>query len=126
MRCCDERDALVTWPTTAPTTMAGVLATLEHASRRPCVDIECAPDDLTNLVESVHSSNDVLEAGERFPEMIVAAPCAADQPAQPLTHNVCEPICAEIASCTSARSQQGAGKRLAFTHKSERLRNIFS
>jgi hypothetical protein len=78
---CDERDALVTWPTTAPTTRAGVLATLEHASHRPCLDIECAPDDLTNLVESVHSSNDILEAGERFAEMIAAGPCAADQPA---------------------------------------------
>jgi hypothetical protein len=70
----DERDAFVTWMTTAPTTMADVLATLEHASRRPCVDIECAPDDLTNLVGAcTPPTTTSSRPGERFPEMIAAA-----------------------------------------------------
>jgi hypothetical protein len=48
-----ERDAWLAWLTTPPTTLAGVIATLEHASRRPYPQNPDYPHDhiCTNLAE---------------------------------------------------------------------------
>jgi hypothetical protein len=49
--------------------MAGVIATLEHASQQPYPpDADC-PDDhvYANLAESAQCSDDILVAGEQFP-----------------------------------------------------------
>jgi hypothetical protein len=51
--------------TTPPTTMAGVIATLEHAGMR---DYEH-----TILLESAHYHGERLDAAEQFPAMIAAA-----------------------------------------------------
>jgi hypothetical protein len=58
--------------------MAGVIATLEHASVSHG-DTDC-DDDYANLAESAHyrgdgdgDPNDVLTAGEQFPAMIAEA-----------------------------------------------------
>jgi hypothetical protein len=56
--------------------MAGVIATLEHASRRPYPHNPDYPDDhvYTNLIETgEYPPGDVLEAGEQFPQMIATA-----------------------------------------------------
>jgi hypothetical protein len=58
-------NALLTWLTTAPTTMAGAIATLEYAATRDC---EC-----TILLESAHYYGERLAAAEQFPAMIAAA-----------------------------------------------------
>jgi hypothetical protein len=71
-----EEDAFLAWLTTPPTTMAGVIATLEYASRRAC---EAAP--YANLAESAQycrgdgedDPSDILTAGEQFPQMIAEA-----------------------------------------------------
>jgi hypothetical protein len=63
-----ERDTWVEWLETQPTTMAGVIATMEHASHRPYDSSEYA-----NLTESTQYSSDVLDAGEAFPAMIAEA-----------------------------------------------------
>jgi hypothetical protein len=71
-----EEDAFVAWLTTPPTTLAGVIATLEYASRRAC---EAAP--YANLAESAQycrgdgedDPSDVLTAGEQFPALVAAA-----------------------------------------------------
>jgi hypothetical protein len=72
-----ERDAFREWLTTPPTTLAGVIATLEHASRRPYPHDPDYPDDYihTNLIETAEylPGGDVLEAGEQFPAMIATA-----------------------------------------------------
>jgi hypothetical protein len=46
-----ERDAWRTWLTTPPTTIAGIIATLEHAAQRPYrPDADCPDDHIrTNL-----------------------------------------------------------------------------
>jgi hypothetical protein len=63
-----ERDAWLAWLTTPPTTMAGVIATMEHASYRPYDSSEYA-----NLSQSTQYSSDILEAGEALPLMIAEA-----------------------------------------------------
>jgi hypothetical protein len=63
-----ERDAWLAWLTTPPTTLAGVIATLTHASQRAYADA-----DYANLPESAHCSGDDLRAGERFPQLIAEA-----------------------------------------------------
>jgi hypothetical protein len=63
-----ERDAWLAWLTTPPTTMAAVIATMEHASYRPYDSSEYA-----NQAESTQYSSDILEAGEAFPLMIAEA-----------------------------------------------------
>jgi hypothetical protein len=63
-----ERDAWLAWLTTPPTAMAGVIATMEHASYRPYDSSEYA-----NLAESTQYSSDIPEAGEAFPLMIAEA-----------------------------------------------------
>jgi hypothetical protein len=70
-----ERDAWRAWLTTPPTTLAGVIATLEHASRRPYPpDPDWDEYAYTNLAETgEYLPGDVLEAGEQFPAMIAAA-----------------------------------------------------
>jgi hypothetical protein len=60
-----EQDACIAWLTTPPTTMAGVIATLEHAIMR---DYEH-----TILLESAHYHGERLDAAEQFPAMIAAA-----------------------------------------------------
>jgi hypothetical protein len=60
-----EQDACIAWLTTPPTTMAGVIATLEHAGMR---DYEH-----TILLESAHYHGERLDAAEQFPAMIAAA-----------------------------------------------------
>jgi hypothetical protein len=67
-----ERAAWCAWLTTPPTTRAGVIATLEHASQQPY------PDDLddhvpTNLAEAAECLGDAQTAGEAFPQMIATA-----------------------------------------------------
>jgi hypothetical protein len=60
-----ERDAWREWLTTPSTTMAGVIATLEHASRRPYTQNSDYPDDhvYTNLIETgEYPPGDVLDA----------------------------------------------------------------
>jgi hypothetical protein len=67
-----ERDAWCTWLTTPPTTLAGIVATLEHASHRPYPPDPDYPDEhvYTNLAETgEYVPGDVLE----FPTMIAAA-----------------------------------------------------
>jgi hypothetical protein len=67
----NEQNALKVWLTTPPTTMAGVLVTLEHDSRRPYDGIEGEDTDatceLTNLVESI------VAAGQIYPAMVANA-----------------------------------------------------
>jgi hypothetical protein len=62
-----EGDAFVEWLTTPPTTMAGVIATLDHAAANYSDGFDsyyCRGDgDLS----------DVVAAGEQFPAMIAAA-----------------------------------------------------
>jgi hypothetical protein len=75
-----EEDALLAWLTTVPITMAGVIATLEHASHRP-YDSDYPYDYVyPNLAESTQyccddadDPNDILKAGEQFPAMIATA-----------------------------------------------------
>jgi len=73
-----EVDALLTWLTTPPTTLAGVIATLEHAARRSDEDGN-GSHVYTHLSEAAlfdPSDGDpdgILKAGERFPAMIAAA-----------------------------------------------------
>jgi hypothetical protein len=62
-----EEDALLAWLTAAPITMAGVIATLEHASRRPYVSDYPYDYVYANLAESAQCSDDILLAGEQFP-----------------------------------------------------------
>jgi hypothetical protein len=65
--------------TTPPTTMAGVIATLEHASRR------VNDPDYANLAESAQCLGDALTDGEAYPQMIADAPRKiARRPAGPL------------------------------------------
>jgi hypothetical protein len=66
-----EGDAFIAWLTTTPTTMAGVIATLEHASHRPYDGA-----DYANLAESAqyfHGRGSPCNAGEQFPAMVAAA-----------------------------------------------------
>jgi hypothetical protein len=76
-----EVDAFLTWLTTPPTTLGGVIATLEYASHQPYVS-DHHPDDhvYTNLAESAQyipgdegDPDNILKAGEQFPAMIAAA-----------------------------------------------------
>jgi hypothetical protein len=60
-----EQDACIAWLTTPPTTMAGVIATLEHATTRD--------HEYTILLESAHYHGERLDAAEQFPAMIAAA-----------------------------------------------------
>jgi hypothetical protein len=55
------------WLTTAPTTMAGAVATLEYAATRD--------GQQTLLLESAHYDAERLTAAEQFPQMIVVALC---------------------------------------------------
>jgi hypothetical protein len=64
-RLCAANNAILAWLTTPPTTMAGVIATLEHASVRDC--------ELTFLLESAHFDGERLAAAVQFPQMIAAA-----------------------------------------------------
>jgi hypothetical protein len=68
-----EGDAFLVWLTTPPTTMAGVIATLDHASRRPSDNL--LPGDYTyaHLAESAQYFGNIRKAGEQFPAMIAAA-----------------------------------------------------
>ena len=67
-----ETDAFLAWLTTPRTTLAGVIATLNHASRRS--DEDGNGDHVyTHLAEAAqYIGSDVLAAGERFPAMIAA------------------------------------------------------
>lgn len=65
-----EQDACVAWLMTPPTTIEGVIATLEHAA------VLDHPDDFdgyTHLLEGAHYSGERLTASEQFPAMIAAA-----------------------------------------------------
>jgi predicted TPR repeat methyltransferase len=69
-----EREAWRLWLTTPPTTLAGVIATLEHASRKPYTSDY--PDDYvhTNLAETAeYFGGDIREIGAQFPQMIADA-----------------------------------------------------
>jgi predicted TPR repeat methyltransferase len=68
-----EREAWRAWLTTPPTTLAGVIATLEHASRKPYTSDY--PDDYvyTNLAETAEYLGDSREMGAQFPQMIADA-----------------------------------------------------
>jgi hypothetical protein len=68
-----EGDAFLTWLQTPPTTLAGVVATLEHASRRPSDNV--LPGDYTyaHLAESAQYFGNIRKAGEQFPAMVAAA-----------------------------------------------------
>jgi hypothetical protein len=71
-----ESDALLVWLTTPPTTMAGVLATLDHASARQPWPACWRPDDhdgCTNLLESADCDHEWFAAIEQFPAMIATA-----------------------------------------------------
>jgi hypothetical protein len=79
-----EEDAFLTWLTTPPTTLAGVIATLEYASRRTCeaaAYANLAEIPYANLAESAQycrgdgedDPSDIVAAGEQFPAMIAAA-----------------------------------------------------
>jgi hypothetical protein len=76
-----EVDAFLTWLTTPPTTLAGVIATLEYASHQPYVSRHHPNDHVyTNLAESAQyipddegDPDNILKAGEQFPAMIAAA-----------------------------------------------------
>jgi hypothetical protein len=68
-----EREAFITWLTTPPTTLGGMLATLSYASRRAYNG-----SDYVNLAETTlylggDGSSDIVTAGEAFPAMIAAA-----------------------------------------------------
>jgi hypothetical protein len=74
-----EENALLAWLTTPPTTLAGVIATLEYASHRPYVSDYPNDHVYTNLAESAQydpgsgNGHNVLAAGEQFPAMIATA-----------------------------------------------------
>ena len=75
-----EVAAFLAWLTTPPTTLAGVVATLDYASRRAHEDGN-GNHVYTNLAEAAQydpddsdgDPDDVLKAGEQFPAMIAAA-----------------------------------------------------
>jgi hypothetical protein len=73
-----EVEAFLAWLTTPPTTLAGVIATLEHASRRAYAEGN-GSHVYTNLAESAlydpddGDPDDILKAGEQFPAMVAAA-----------------------------------------------------
>jgi hypothetical protein len=73
-----EVDAFLAWLTTPPTTLAGVIATLDHASRRAYED-GSGTHVYTNLSEAAQydpadgDPDGALTAGEQFPAMIAAA-----------------------------------------------------
>jgi hypothetical protein len=73
--CGAEQDAFLVWLTTPPSTIAGVIATLEHAA----VKYSDGFDNYANLAESAQycrgdgDPDDVVTAGERFPAMIATA-----------------------------------------------------
>jgi hypothetical protein len=60
-------EALVEWLKTVPTTVEGVIATLEHASARD------DSSEHTNLLEGAHYAGERLAASEQFPAMIADA-----------------------------------------------------
>jgi hypothetical protein len=62
-------DALLAWLQTPPTTLAGVIATLEHAT----VKHDDGFYEYTHLGESAQYSGDVRKAGEEFPAMLALA-----------------------------------------------------
>jgi hypothetical protein len=68
-----EGNAFLAWLTTPPTTMTGVIATLDHASHRPSDNV--LPGDYTyaHLAESAQYFGNIRKAGEQFPAMIAAA-----------------------------------------------------
>jgi hypothetical protein len=75
-----EVAAFLAWLTTPPTTLAGIVATLDYASRRAYEDRN-GSHVYTNLAEAAQydpddsdgDPDDVLKAGEQFPAMIAAA-----------------------------------------------------
>jgi hypothetical protein len=72
-----EVEAFLAWLTTPPTTLAGIIATLEHASHRGYED--GSGHVYTNLAEAAQYDPDdsdpdgALKAGEQFPAMVAAA-----------------------------------------------------
>jgi hypothetical protein len=66
-----ENEAFITWLTTVPTTMAGAIATLKHASRRPYKDADYA--NLAKSAQYSHGRGSPCDAGEQFPAMIATA-----------------------------------------------------
>jgi hypothetical protein len=75
--CGAEQDAFLVWLTTPLSTIAGIIATLEHAA----VKYSDGFDNYANLAESAQycrgdgdsDPDDVVTAGERFPAMIATA-----------------------------------------------------
>jgi hypothetical protein len=74
-----EENALLAWLTTQPTTLAGVIATLEYASHQPYVSDYPNNHVYTNLAEAAQydpgngDPDGILKAGEQFPAMIATA-----------------------------------------------------
>lgn len=72
-----EVETFLAWLTTPPTTLAGVIATLEHASRRAYEDRNSHV--YTNLAEAAQydpedgDPDGALKAGEQFPAMVATA-----------------------------------------------------
>jgi hypothetical protein len=59
--------------TTAPTTLAGAIATLEHASQRPYTSAYADDHAYANLLEAAEHLDDTREVGEQFPQMVATA-----------------------------------------------------
>jgi hypothetical protein len=68
-----EGDAFLAWLQTPPTTLAGVVATLEHASRRPSDNLLLGDHTYAHLAESAQYFGNIRKAGEQFPAMVAAA-----------------------------------------------------